>query len=109
MSNLPTCPTPRCVKHTAHYGTRVAEYYLPKKPDTMPDATHICQSCGGVYNGERWDHVCSQCGEHVEPGAMVGMFVPHMCKACEEKIAARDVQTGRVCGRCRKPYSRCCC
>jgi hypothetical protein len=42
MSNLPTCPTPRCVKHTTHYGTRVAEYYLPKKPDTMPDATHIC-------------------------------------------------------------------
>ena len=100
-----TCETPKCIDHAAKWGSKPSAYYLPTVPDHMPDVTHICQHCGGVYNGERWDHVCSKCGATVQPGELVGLFVPHLCQGCLDEQVKHD----RKCSLCGKPVSLCCC
>ncbi len=95
------CPTPRCNE----YGRADHVYPEPAKPGTFR-----CDACGGqTTDGETWIHKCARCGVIVKPGELTGLFVPHLCRPCEEAVAKEDVARGHVCGMCRKPYSRCCC
>ena len=75
----------------------------------MPTATAHCESCGGYTDGITWKHVCQKCNKEVQPGELCGLFVPHLCKECEQAKADSDRRSGNVCRICRQPRSRCCC
>lgn len=105
------CETPKCIntikKHGEQYH-RVYDTYV-HTPDFMPDAIARCENCGGYTNGIIWKHVCNTCGKEVEPGKLVGLFVPHLCQECLNEAIERDMQSGNVCTVCHQPRSLCCC
>ena len=69
-----------------------------------------CERCGGVCCvDDQWKYVCKKCKKEVEPGKLVGLFVPHLCVNCETKIASSEKASGNICIMCRQPRSRCCC
>ena len=106
------CPTPRCTGYIEKYGERyhrVVTVGLGGPPKFMPDATDLCEGCGGYTNGSEWKHVCRVCGAEVEPGDLVGFFVPSRCKSCDDEIVAKEKAEGRVCSRCKTVFSYCCC
>jgi hypothetical protein len=106
------CTTPSCVITIAKYGGQyhmVSDITPAQAPKFMPDAKQSCGYCGGYFNGTTWKHACMKCGVDVEPGTLVGLFVPHQCTSCKEKERAHDIATGNICGLCRKPRSECVC
>lgn len=108
-SNL-RCPTPACVDAIARYG----EHYhgVTDKGDAQPPDGIVasCERCGGTTtDGINWIHQCAKCGTVVEPGALLGFFVPHRCKTCDEKIVAEQRAAGQLCRRCNTVIAYCCC
>ena len=103
------CKTPRCIGDIAKYGENYHEVHAEKAPDFMPDAVAKCGRCGGYTNGTDWKHVCKMCGKEMQPGELVGWFVPHRCSECDAKVVAEDKAKGRICGRCHQVISYCCC
>ena len=115
MGNLSQirCTTPRCIDSITKYGNqyhRVYDFNTPlNKPKVMPTAIAHCESCGGYTDGTTWKHVCEKCGKDVQSGELCGLFVPHLCRECEQAIADKDKRTGNICLKCRVVRSRCCC
>lgn len=104
------CATERCASDIAKYGENYhGVHELGSPPDFMPEAVAKCERCGGYTNGEDWKHVCQNCGKNVEPGELLGLFVPHRCRECDAQIVAQERAAGRTCGRCRQVMSYCCC
>ena len=66
---------------------------------------NCCQTCGGFYQYGVWHHNGKQCGVEVQPGELVGLFVPHLCQRCYTAALAKDRARGNVCGLCGKPVS----
>lgn len=113
MKSSIKCTTPRCVeaieKYGEHYhGVHDVGSWFPGS-ERMPDAVAKCERCGGVTNGEKWLHACAMCGKEVEPGKLVGFFVPSRCSECDAKVVAEQRADGRVCGRCGQVIAYCCC
>lgn len=112
MNNLPKCITDRCRQNLEKYGEvydRVGILKFEEPPEFMPDAIAKCQFCGGYTNGTIWVHVCFACNKEMQPGELVGLFVPHLCPDCERSAAEKQITNREVCGICRQPYIRCCC
>ena len=95
------CNTPECSSRIFPWGREPHNY--------IKHARHVCESCGGVYDGETWQHVCAHCGRNVQPGELTGLFVPHNCVECERKITEQNIRNGNICGLCRQPRNKCCC
>lgn len=72
------------------------------------DVIAICQACGSyqVQNGE-WGTICSRCGR--QKVKLHGLFVPHLCEDCLQKVVDGDIAKGNVCLLCGQPHSLCCC
>jgi hypothetical protein len=100
------CATQRCIDDIKKYGEHYHGVYDGKETDSYEA---ICERCGGKLIDGEWVHKCKACGKTVQPGELTGLFVPHKCSECEEKVAKADISRGAVCSMCRKPYSRCCC
>lgn len=99
------CPTEKCVKAIEEYGEHYHGVYDSKWHDSV-----ICERCGGKLNDKgEWYHQCSMCKKMLEPGQLVGLFVPHLCKECLESVRESQRQSGSVCRMCRKVYADCCC
>lgn len=98
------CPTERCASELARYGENYHGVY--EKTDHL-----LCERCGGksVDRGVTWTHDCVNCKANVQPGQLLGFFVPHRCKACDEKVIADDRARGHICRRCNQVFSYCCC
>jgi hypothetical protein len=96
------CATAKCIKAIQQYG----EHYHSVYPR---DEGCQCERCGGKFDGTAWLHKCKQCGTEVEPGELTGLFVPHSCKACMEKVVEQQTRAGKVCGRCKTVFAFCCC
>lgn len=110
-TNNVKCESPKCIQAIEKFGERcysIKTMYRPA-PSFMPDAIAICERCGGYYNGERWMYQCLKCGKEVRPGELVGLFVPHHCKECEQAITDENRRRGNVCRMCRQPRNQCCC
>ena len=104
------CPSILCIKEIQKYGEEYHSVYpVEKKPDFLPEATLQCQRCGGYSNGHVWVHVCRECGVQVKEDGLTGLFVPHKCSACEDKLAQEEIKQGVTCFSCKKPKSRCSC
>lgn len=105
------CETPRCVENVEKYGDRYHRVFERATSNWVPEGCIAkCERCGGVMREEGvWEHKCGSCGIDVEPGALVGLFVPHTCKECHDKHVDQDRKSGRICRMCGKPYSLCCC
>ncbi len=107
------CPTPSCAGYVERYGESYQNVYPLSQsatpPAFLPDAIAQCQSCGGYTNGSEWKHVCRKCSAEVEPGALVGLFVPSRCVPCDEVLVAEEKAKGRTCIGCGKVSSRCYC
>jgi hypothetical protein len=69
----------------------------------------VCETCGGSFKDGVQQWVCGKCGKEQEPGTLVGLFVPHLCKSCLESIRQYEITTGKICRLCRHPYCECCC
>ncbi len=70
----------------------------------------MCERCGGKWWGnEDWRYTCTRCETSVNPGELVGLFVPHLCKSCLKERIAEDKALGRRCSMCSKTYTECCC
>lgn len=107
------CNTPRCMAAIEKYGEHYHSVY-DKDPHMAPDfctnAIARCERCGGwTPDGRTFIHKCADCHTDVEPGELVGLFVPHLCTICEQKVTDDNISRHRVCSLCRKPYNRCCC
>ncbi len=100
------CATPRCIELIANYGESYHRVYDEQNASTV---IAKCEGCGGKFNGDIWLHVCQKCKVDVNPGELTGLFVPHLCRLCEQKVANNEIACGSVCRMCHKPYSRCCC
>jgi len=109
MSELSSvrCITPRCIETIAKYGER---YHLVYVREGAPDgATHQCTHCGAKSIAGVWESRCKHCKALVPAGELVGLFVPHACRTCQDQIRAEQRATGNVCGRCKKPSCDCYC
>lgn len=106
------CTTPRCVADIAKYGENYHSMHAISTgsgPAFLPSATAKCERCGGYYAGELVAHVCKTCGATVPPGELVGLFVPHNCRDCQDKLRAQQRAAGRVCQRCGNVHAECYC
>lgn len=104
------CPTPRCIEIVERHGPA----YIRTEPVRFPrdgeeEADLQCSQCGGVRINGEWRHWCRKCGTVVEPGALVGLFVPSQCTTCHTARVAEERARGNVCGRCNQAYALCCC
>lgn len=102
------CATPRCVADIAKWGEHYHDVY-PAYAGRVEGATDLCQRCGGMFDGATWRHVCAKCGTEVEPGALVGLFVPHMCQPCMGALVTEQEATGDICRACGKANALCYC
>ncbi len=96
---------PFCAPHVEQYGEGYHRVYLARmgKYEGCPR----CGGCGAyLVNGE-WIKECHTCGKHVD--RLHGLFVPHNCLECQEKVRAEQRKSGKVCLRCRMVYADCCC
>jgi hypothetical protein len=96
------CETLRCIDDIAKYGPQYHAVYDRAEGQ-------CCERCGGKFNGTAWRHTCKHCKTEVQPGELVGLFVPHSCEACHEKVIADQVKRGAVCGGCKRAFALCCC
>lgn len=98
------CPTPRCAAEVEKYGEQYHAVY-PRS------AGLACDRCGGVQleAGGAWRHACKGCSVSVEPGQLVGLFVPSVCQACLEATRADQMRRGCRCLACGKAYCDCYC
>lgn len=104
------CKTARCVADIEKYGERYHGVHALRSPSSiMPDAVACCERCGGHTNGSDWKHACKKCGKDVQPGELVGFFVPHRCVECDAKVVADEIARGAVCSSCGSVHSYCCC
>lgn len=104
------CATAKCADAIAKYGEHYHGVHgVTTPPAQVPDATAMCERCGGYHNGTEWRHVCKVCKADVEPGALFGFFVPHRCKACDEAVVAQQKASGNICRRCNTVSAYCCC
>lgn len=86
-----------------------AKIHEEHKPSFMSDARYQCVKCGSYTNGKEWKSVCTICNVDVPEGKLVGLFVPHRCGDCNERIIKEEQEKGKVCRMCNKVYSRCYC
>lgn len=106
----PRCP--HCAPTVEKYGENYHRVYArPHGADPRdPDTKWQCEQCGGVRQPDgKWLYKCRKCGTEPEPGGLTGLFVPHLCRPCEQAQADRDKATGNVCLKCHTVRSRCCC
>jgi DNA-directed RNA polymerase subunit RPC12/RpoP len=104
------CATPECIDAIAKYGEHYHSVHSKDSaPQHVPDATAVCERCGGYHNGTEWKHVCKVCNKEVEPGQLRGLFVPHRCAECDAKVVAQQQTSGNVCRSCNTVRSYCCC
>jgi len=66
-----------------------------------------CEACGAKKIMGRWVKRCEKCDQEVEE--LHGLFVPHLCKGCMDKVIEHDRATGNICIMCRQVRSLCCC
>lgn len=71
------------------------------------DPISACQYCGAKQVGDMWQKNCMRCGKEVDQ--LYGLFVPHLCIHCYSGEVSADINAGRICGICGKPYSQCYC
>lgn len=102
------CPTPTCTTAREERGW-VWVYENGAQERYGEDAVAFCERCGGWFDGTTWHHECQTCKIEVEPGKLTGLFVPHLCSPCEQKVADAEIAARQVCRFCHYPYSRCCC
>lgn len=67
----------------------------------------VCERCGGVFKDDKWMMRCQTCGAEVSE--LHGLFVPHLCKPCLDKVVEEQKRKGHVCRMCRQVYALCCC
>lgn len=103
----PACPTPHC-QGLARRG-KPPEYCDVRGIPHVRDATHRCECCGGLWTGREWVHRCAKCSVTVSPGELRGMFVPHLCTACNQRIVDAERAAGRICSTCQNVRSYCYC
>lgn len=109
------CVTEECAASLAKYGEHYHAVYDLDPTDEngrYPNtgAIAFCERCGGyTVDGKAWIHRCKKCGVDVAPRALTGLFVPHLCSACEQAAANAEIARGAVCRRCHQPNNRCCC
>ena len=103
------CKTPRCMEYIEKYGSNY--HYVYDNKNWMPEEYIAkCDGCGGHLDKDlNWIHKCKTCGKTVNPGELVGLFVPHNCEDCQIKIIEEDKRTGNICRLCGSPRSVCCC
>ena len=100
------CTTPKCIEAKQKYG---------KHYHSVVDSPHhketLCERCGGIYDPKQkaFIHTCKDCGNEVNAGELVGLFVPHKCTPCLEKTRDEQRKKGHVCGICKQCYCDCCC
>lgn len=99
------CVTPRCLADVAKFG----EHY--HSVHDKADGSALCDRCGGeqLKPGAPWRHVCRNCSSSVEPGQLVGLFVPSVCEPCLEARRADELRRGARCLACGKAYCDCYC
>ena len=106
------CVTPRCVGEIETFGER-CDAVRPVSPGSEPaqvaGASDHCCRCGGFFVTGAWRHVCRGCGAEVQPGELLGFFVPSRCAACDGKVVAEQLATGQVCRGCKQVVAYCCC
>lgn len=100
------CTTPKCVATIAESGERYHMVY----PSRDSGFAARCEFCGGKQtDAGDWQHKCATCGNDVEPGTLVGLFVPHRCTECHDALRAKQRSEGRICRACNQPFADCCC
>jgi hypothetical protein len=102
MQTTIVCLRSECIKHAKEWGGRVV---------TAKGDTARCERCGGstADGGKTWTWTCAECETQVQPGELHGLFVPHLCRACLDRIVKAERASGQLCRMCRQPYSLCCC
>jgi hypothetical protein len=100
------CVTPRCVATIAKYGEN---YHMVYDRDGTDGVAHSCEFCGAESVNGAWVSRCKHCGKSVDPGTLVGLFVPHSCPDCQEALRQKQIAEGSVCRRCKSAYLDCCC
>lgn len=104
------CATKECAESIEKYGANYHSVYDGAKKNKKPeDGVAYCERCGGIFDGEKWHHNCSSCGASVKAGELVGLFVPHNCLDCQNRLRESEIASRKVCRRCNKPYCDCCC
>lgn len=113
---LPRCERPECIEMLANREERKRQnWHTPEvhafvgPTKHWPNVVARCEGCGAYHDGDRWHHVCSKCGSTVEPGSLTGLFVPHKCQECNQKIIDDEREKGHVCRRCGNVSSWCYC
>lgn len=93
-----------------HHGVHVVDYDVPHlKNVTTNKIIAMCERCGGHFDGENWFYVCKSCGKQVEPGNLMGLFVPHRCQDCDTKLVEEQKRNGDYCHNCKSVIAYCCC
>jgi hypothetical protein len=105
----------KSIKYRCEY--KVCQDYIKKYGETYhrvydlnsSDRFAICEGCGGILTKDGWKYTCDVCKKEVEPGKLVGLFVPHLCEDCDRKETEKNVRTGNVCLICGSPRNHCTC
>ena len=72
---------------------------------TVRNNNILCERCGATYS--HFIRLCKKC--NTETDKLYGLFVPHLCKECYDKLREEEIKHGYVCSFCRQPYIDCCC
>lgn len=83
-----------------------ADHIRPKRYEPLKRLPQ-CGRHGCTFYGKKWIFRCEKCNQNVDE--LVGLFVPYLCKPCEEAVAKWQRENNRVCSLCRQPLVRCCC
>lgn len=106
-ADVPACPAPHC--HELRQRGDPPRYYAPGRMLHVPEATHRCEGCGGLWTGREWIYRCSKCRATVAPGELRGCFVHHLCIPCDRQIIDAERAAGHICSTCRNVLSYCYC
>lgn len=104
MKHEMKCTTQRCIDDIVKYGAICHSVVSDNNGENI-----WCERCGGRWDGEKFVHQCRSCGTDVEPGELTGLFVPHNCAPCQQKVRDADIAAGRICRMCHSPRCDCCC
>lgn len=82
-----------------------------QKPEVQGNCrtTHVCEYCGAKRDAvtHKWKKHCQKCDKLVTE--LFGLFVPHLCKECENKATEECRARGDICGMCRQTRNHCTC
>lgn len=95
------CETQRCIEAIEKYGAHYHSVHEQK------NGTQLCARCGAIRKDGVWGKTCEECKQPTDE--LFGLFVPHRCKACNDKLRDQQQRAGNECTMCHRLRMECCC